>query len=75
MIPLVVVRAFGTREFAKIFGFLMLAYFPGGGLGPIALGLLHDVTRSYQIGFSVLAGLFVLVLVGLVRARLPGERA
>ena len=70
LIPLVVVRAFGTREFAKIFGCLMLAYFPGGGLGPMALGLLHDLTGSYQLGFSVLAGLFVVVAVGLMRLRL-----
>lgn len=69
LFPLLVVQVFGTREFAKIFGVFMLAYFPGGGLGPMALGALYDATGSYQLGFGVLGACLAAVLLGLSRVR------
>jgi MFS family permease len=73
LFPLLVAQVFGVRYFAQIYGFFMLAYFPGGGLGPIALGHLHDVTGSYEIGFAIVGVLLVVVILGLLRLRVPRE--
>ena len=76
LFPLLLAEVFGTRYFAQIYGFFMLAYFPGGGLGPIALGHLHDVTGSYAIGFAgVGAWYFWHHCRGIYQARMPRARA
>jgi MFS family permease len=57
LFPLLVARVFGPRYLAAIYGFLMISYFPGGGLGPIALARSHDVLGSYELGFLLCAAL------------------
>ncbi len=57
LFPLLVARVFGPRHLAAIYGFLMISYFPGGGLGPIGLARAHDVLGSYELGFGLCAGL------------------
>lgn len=52
--PLIVAWCFGTRHMASIYGVIMLALFPGGTIGPIALGYLHDALGSYDLGFQTL---------------------
>lgn len=64
LIPLAAAEFFGSRHFAAIYGMMMLAYFPGGGLGPIVLARAHDVMGSYESGFAVCLGILVLALVG-----------
>jgi len=64
LIPLAAAEFFGARYFAAIYGAMMLAYFPGGGLGPIALARSHDVLGSYEMGFRVCLALLVVALVG-----------
>ena len=57
LFPLLVAEAFGPRYIAAIYGFFMLSFFPGGGLGPIGLARLHDVLGSYAIGCGICAGM------------------
>ena len=68
LIPLAAAEFFGSRYFASIYGVMMLAYFPGGGLGPIVLARVRDVTGSYEIGFAVCLGILVAALVGQIFA-------
>ncbi len=55
--PLVVSHAFGVRFLAQIYGALMLTLLPGGTLGPIFAGLVHDRTGSYDVAFASYAAL------------------
>ena len=51
---------------ARIYGFLMLTLLPGGTLGPIFAGVVHDRTGSYELAFQLFAVLnavsFVLLM-------------
>lgn len=68
LIPLAAAEFFGARHFAAIYGMMMLAYFPGGGLGPIVLARAYDVMGSYEAGFAVCLGFLGLALIGQVFA-------
>jgi hypothetical protein len=68
LIPLSAAEFFGTRHFAAIYGVMMLAYFPGGGLGPIALARVHDLSGSYETGFAACLALMGVALAGQVFA-------
>lgn len=62
-LPLVVADTFGTRSFAQVYGLMMLAFVPGGALGPIVLAETHRLFGDYRPGF---AACIVLVLVAFV---------
>jgi len=64
LIPLAAAEFFGTRSFAQIYGVMMLAYFPGGGLGPIAMARAYDVLGSYERGFLACLALLLVALAG-----------
>lgn len=50
--PLAVSHDFGVRSFGIIAGVLgTFAYSLGGGIGPVATGVLYDRTGSYQLAF------------------------
>jgi len=66
LFPLLVARVFGPRHLAAIYGFFMISYFPGGGLGPIGLARAHDVLGSYGLGFGLCAGLIAAATIGLL---------
>ena len=68
LIPLAAAEFFGSRYFAGIYGIMMLAYFPGGGLGPLVLARVHDVTGSYEMGFMVCLAFLIAALTGQVFA-------
>lgn len=68
LIPLSAAEFFGARYFAAIYGVMMLAYFPGGGLGPIVLARVRDVTGSYEMGFAVCLAILLAALAGQVFA-------
>ncbi|MFO0688200.1 MAG: MFS transporter [Myxococcota bacterium] len=68
LIPLAAAEFFGARHFAAIYGMMMLAYFPGGGLGPIVLARAYDLMGSYEAGFAVCLGFLGLALIGQVFA-------
>ena len=68
LIPLAAAEFFGSRYFAGIYGIMMLAYFPGGGLGPLVLARVHDVTGSYEMGFMVCLAFLIAALTGQIFA-------
>lgn len=57
-------RLFGESRFATVQGSLMFLQVPGTMLAPIAAGVVHDWTGSYNLafgGFAVLTGVAMLV--------------
>jgi MFS family permease len=56
----VVVEIFQGKHYGSIFGTIMLSALAGGAAGPWATGLLHDISGSYTIAFSI--GIAVSVL-------------
>jgi MFS family permease len=52
--PTIIAWCFGTKHMAEIYGVTMLALLPGGVLGPVALGYMHDALGSYDIAFQIL---------------------
>ena len=69
LLPLVVARLFGVRRFAQLYGILQVAFFPGGGLGPLLLAAARDGLGSYVPAFAAAAGLTLAAVVAL--AALP----
>lgn len=68
LIPLSAAEFFGSRYFAEIYGVMMLAYFPGGGLGPLVLARVRDVTGSYESGLAICLAILLVALAGQVFA-------
>lgn len=64
-LPLAVAEAFGVREFPKIFGVMILAFVPGGALGPIVLAEAHRIFGHYRPGFMACIALTTLAFVAL----------
>ena len=62
-------RYFGNRAFGEVFGVQFLFIGLGAGVGPIAMGFLHDATGGYQIGILLAASLLLISV--LIIARLP----
>jgi cyanate permease len=52
---LVIVECFGLRHMARIYGAIMFMLLPGGTLGPVFAGYLHDTVGSYRIAFTTFA--------------------
>lgn len=55
VIPLIVARRFGSDSLATVYGLLMLALIPGGSIGPVFAGWIHDLVGSYTIAFALFA--------------------
>lgn len=74
-LPLVVAESFGTRSFAQVYGLMILAFVPGGALGPLVLAEAHRIFGHYRPGFFACTMLASLAFIGLgwlaARAR-PG---
>jgi predicted MFS family arabinose efflux permease len=71
--PLAIGHCFGTTSLMQIYGVLMLTLLPGGTLGPIFAGRVHDVTGSYFVAFASFAALNALAWLALTQVR--DERA
>jgi MFS family permease len=67
--PLIITHCFGVRHLAEIYGVLMLTLLPGGTLGPIFAGAVHDATGSYTVAFVSFAALNALAWLGLTQVR------
>lgn len=74
--PLCVIHCFGVKDLARIYGLLMLTLLPGGTLGPIFAGVVHDRTGSYELAFQLFAVLNVVsfVLLMFLRDERPTAR-
>ncbi len=51
-LPMAVVYAFGVEHMARIYGALMVALLPGGVLGPIFAGAVHDRLGDYRLALG-----------------------
>jgi MFS family permease len=69
VLPVLIGRCFGEREFSKIMGLIMTGFALGILLGPTTAGRIFDKTGSYEIAFFVCAGcaLVSIVLALLIR--------
>lgn len=64
------------RSPAQIYGMLMLTLLPGGTLGPIFAGYVHDATGSYAGAFATFAALNAASWLALTQVRVerrPGR--
>ena len=67
--PTIVAWCFGTRHMAEIYGVTMLALLPGGVIGPVVLGYMHDALGNYDLAFRILFGATVLSFLMLATLR------
>ena len=67
--PLISIHCFGVRYLPQIYGVLMLTLLPGGTLGPIFAGAVHDATGSYTAAFAAFAALNALAFLALTQVR------
>jgi cyanate permease len=67
--PLIITHCFGVRHLPQIYGVLMLTLLPGGTLGPIFAGAVHDRTGSYAVAFASFALLNALAWLALTQVR------
>lgn len=73
LLPLLVAEVFGVRFFAQLYGCIMVAFFPGGGLGPIAVGAVYDTFGSYQLALAGVAAIVLISLVGQLALRVEAR--
>lgn len=64
-LPLAVAEAFGAKYFAQIYGVMILAFIPGGALGPLVLAEAHRVFGNYRPGFMASMALTILACVAI----------
>lgn len=68
-LPLAVAEAFGTRYFAQIYGVMILAFIPGGAIGPLVLAEAHRIFGNYRPGFVACIALSSVACVSLAILR------
>jgi nitrate/nitrite transporter NarK len=67
--PLIIQYSFGVRYMASVYGAMMVALLPGGALGPLFAGAIHDRTGSYDAAFATYALLNTLAFAALFWVR------
>jgi MFS family permease len=72
---LLVGECFGMRSFGTVFGLSQLITQTASGLGPFALGLLHDALGSYSAALWPLCGLALVAATLVLQVRAPAPRA
>ena len=75
VMPLLVQETFGMLAFGTIFGMVNFLTLGAALVGPALVGISFDATGSYQLAFTVVAGLFVCsaVVVSFVRPAFPSR--
>ena len=61
--PYLVSRYFGMKAASEILGVTFAVLTVGMGLGPVLIGLGHDMTGSYTVPMTIAAGVMVFALV------------
>ena len=62
-VPAFIGDVFGTKELARIHGYILTAWSAAGIVGPTIASVVREKTNSYVISFSIFAGFFVVALV------------
>lgn len=75
MQPLQLAEAFGTREYGRIYAASQFISIAGVAIGPVTLGLLHDLSDGYGVPYLCAALLGVCGIAALVLAGRPAGRA
>ena len=74
MVPVAWANYFGRVHFGAIRGITLPAQVGGQAIGPLAAGILHDVTGSYESGLAVFAVLSLLAAAVALATRAPKKR-
>ena len=74
LLPLAVADFFGVRSFSKNYGAMMLAFIPGGVLGPVLLARIHDLFGTYRPGFTGSLALLLVATLALGMLALQASR-
>jgi MFS family permease len=69
VIPYLLARYFGLKEFSTLYGFTWTAYAVAGGAGPVIMGRVFDLTGSYTALLWILSALTLAA--GLLALALP----
>jgi predicted MFS family arabinose efflux permease len=75
--PYLLLRYFGLRTFATLYGLTWTAYAAAGAIGPVLMGRVYDMTGSYETLLTVLAagtGLVALLMLLMPREMSWSER-
>jgi MFS family permease len=75
LLPLAVADFFGIRSFSQNYGAMMLAFIPGGVLGPVLLARAHDLFGTYRAGFGASLILLIIATIALFILALQASRA
>ena len=74
MIPVAWANYFGRDHFGAIRGITLPAQVGGQAIGPLAAGVLHDLTGSYSSGLALFAVLSLLAAAAALATRAPRKR-
>ena len=72
LIPMFIIRIFGTRIMATLIGLLMFIGALGGGLGSWVGGKVYDATQNYQLAFTIAAVTSLIILMGAMSYKKSG---
>lgn len=61
-VPAFIGDVFGTKELARIHGFILTAWSAAGIVGPTITAIVREKTQDYTTSFSIFAGFFVVAL-------------
>ncbi len=63
LLPFTVTRYFGMRAFGRVLGVLLAVFVVGNSVGPVALGIIYDSSRSYALATPIIAVVMILAAV------------
>jgi LPXTG-motif cell wall-anchored protein len=67
LLPIIAAHRFGRENMGRIFGWLtFFAAGIGGSLGPLAGGLVYDLTGSYRSAWWLILGLILAAAAGIL---------
>ena len=77
VIGFLVSRYFGLRAYGEVYGYLFAIFTLGTGFGPVLMAVCFDMTRSYNVALTGLAGALVCASILISRLgayRFPAQR-
>jgi sugar phosphate permease len=74
LMPLVIVDAFGLRQFGSIMGMITMPIIIPVFAGPIMAGMIFDSTGSYNVMFQITIGMLIVSAGAFLLAKKPPEK-